>query len=71
MRRLHSQQPTEEECPVDPPEPDDSYTENCDYCLQTADNNRKGEREELLVCKDCSAKGMIIYNVLITGVFST
>lgn len=48
----------DEECPVDPPQPSDPLNEgNCDYCLQTAENNKKGEQEEFLVCKDCSAKG--------------
>ncbi|CAC5396251.1 unnamed protein product [Mytilus coruscus] len=47
----------DEECPVDPPQPSDTLNEgNCDYCLQTAENNKRGEREEFLVCKDCSAK---------------
>ena len=31
--------------------------DQCDYCLQTAAANRKGEPEELLICKDCQAKG--------------
>lgn len=44
----------DEECPVDPPQPTEEET--CDYCLQTADSNKKGEKEEFLVCKDCSAK---------------
>ncbi|CAG2210372.1 unnamed protein product [Mytilus edulis] len=47
----------DEECPVDPPQPSDPLNEgNCDYCLQTAENNKKGEQEDFLVCKDCSAK---------------
>jgi len=28
----------------------------CDYCLKTAAENRQGQHEELLVCKDCMAK---------------
>ncbi|XP_076353536.1 histone acetyltransferase KAT6A-like [Tachypleus tridentatus] len=28
----------------------------CDFCQQTASTNRLGKPEELLVCKDCSAK---------------
>ncbi|XP_077981377.1 histone acetyltransferase KAT6B-like [Glandiceps talaboti] len=28
----------------------------CDYCLLTADCNRRGETEDLLICKDCNAK---------------
>lgn len=55
IKRFHSQY-EEEECPVDPPQPTNLTVENCDYCLQTAANNKKGEREELLVCKDCNAK---------------
>ncbi|XP_046851077.1 histone acetyltransferase KAT6A-like [Xenia sp. Carnegie-2017] len=25
----------------------------CDFCLQTAESNRKGEHEDLLICRDC------------------
>ncbi|WAR23708.1 KAT6B-like protein [Mya arenaria] len=28
----------------------------CDFCQQTSENNKRGEREELLFCKDCNAK---------------
>lgn len=33
--------------------------ERCDYCLQTAAHNRRGKHEDLLICKDCNAKGTI------------
>lgn len=29
----------------------------CDYCQRTADCNKQGEKEELLFCKDCRARG--------------
>ena len=35
----------------------DGVEPRCDYCLQTSATNRKGEHEELLICKDCQAKG--------------
>ncbi|XP_054718211.1 histone acetyltransferase KAT6B-like [Uloborus diversus] len=34
----------------------DPKPNRCDYCLLTASANRKGEPEDLLVCKDCSSK---------------
>jgi hypothetical protein len=37
--------------------------EKCDYCLLTEDCNRNGEEEDLLVCKDCNAKGTIYLGV--------
>lgn len=36
---------------------EDAQPSRCDYCLLTASANRKGEAEELLICKDCGAKG--------------
>ncbi|GIY47658.1 zinc finger protein ubi-d4 [Caerostris extrusa] len=35
---------------------EESQPSRCDYCLFTASANRKGEPEDLLVCKDCGAK---------------
>lgn len=35
---------------------EDSHPSRCDYCLFTAAANRKGEPEELLICRDCGAK---------------
>ena len=29
----------------------------CDFCLQTSQYNRKGEQEDLLICRDCGNKG--------------
>lgn len=37
----------------------DTFEPKCDYCEMTATSNKRGEREELLVCKDCSAKGLL------------
>ena len=31
----------------------------CDFCLLTEDRNKKGDHENLLVCKDCQAKGKL------------
>lgn len=31
----------------------------CDYCKQTSGQNRMGLPEELLVCKDCGARGTL------------
>ena len=31
----------------------------CDFCLQTADSNRKGEPEDLLICRDCGNRGKV------------
>lgn len=31
----------------------------CDYCQSTVEKNRFGQREELLICKDCGNKGKI------------
>jgi hypothetical protein len=31
----------------------------CDFCLQTADSNRKGEPEDLLICRDCGNRGEV------------
>lgn len=28
----------------------------CDFCLQTAESNRRGEPEDLLICRDCGNK---------------
>ena len=42
------------------PDPPPSVTDpepRCDYCLQTSASNKKGHPEELLICKDCQAKG--------------
>ncbi|KAK2145444.1 hypothetical protein LSH36_681g02021, partial [Paralvinella palmiformis] len=36
----------------------------CDYCLQTSASNKKGHPEDLLICKDCQAKGEGILFVL-------
>ena len=55
-KRTHSNYEVEE-CPVDPPQPAEMTQEACDYCLKTAESNKNGDREELLVCKDCNAKG--------------
>lgn len=30
----------------------------CDFCLQTAESNRKGEHEDLLICRDCGNRGL-------------
>ena len=30
----------------------------CDFCRLPAAKNRHGAREDLLICKDCQAKGM-------------
>ncbi|GFY74667.1 histone acetyltransferase KAT6A [Trichonephila inaurata madagascariensis] len=38
---------------------EESLPSRCDYCLFTATANRKGEPEDLLICKDCGAKGTI------------
>ncbi|KAG8180165.1 hypothetical protein JTE90_002291 [Oedothorax gibbosus] len=35
---------------------DESHVSRCDYCLFTSAANRKGEPEELLICKECGAK---------------
>lgn len=35
----------------------ESKDPKCDYCLQTSASNRNGEPEDLLICKDCQAKG--------------
>lgn len=56
IKRSHSHYEVEE-CPVDPPQPAEITQETCDYCLKTAESNKNGDREELLVCKDCNAKG--------------
>lgn len=41
------------------PEREVSTTEPvCDFCLQTSECNRKGEQEDLLICRDCGNKGM-------------
>jgi len=29
----------------------------CDFCLQSSSSNKFGKFEELLMCKDCPAKG--------------
>lgn len=55
IKRSHSHYEVEE-CPVDPPQPAEITQETCDYCLKTAESNKNGDREELLVCKDCNAK---------------
>lgn len=40
--------------------PNENFTETrnlvCDYCLSTSEKNRVGEKEILLICKDCGAK---------------
>ena len=46
----------------------------CDFCLQTAENNRKGEPEDLLICRDCGNRGKIshlswIFWGVVFGVF--
>ncbi|XP_020897473.1 histone acetyltransferase KAT6B isoform X2 [Exaiptasia diaphana] len=39
------------------PEREVSTTEPvCDFCLQTSECNRKGEQEDLLICRDCGNK---------------
>ncbi|XP_070562517.1 histone acetyltransferase KAT6B-like isoform X2 [Ptychodera flava] len=35
---------------------DDAMDTKCDYCLLTAECNRAGDTEDLLICKDCNAK---------------
>ena len=40
-----------------PQEEDLDEDKKCDYCLLTSASNRNGDPEELLVCKDCQAKG--------------
>jgi hypothetical protein len=39
----------------------DSFEPKCDLCHLTTKSNKRGEREELLSCKDCSAKGIKYY----------
>lgn len=39
------------------PQPSDGML--CDYCQSSNEKNRFGQREDLLVCKDCSNKGEI------------
>lgn len=41
----------------------------CDYCLKTASSNRNGQPEELLVCKDCQAKGSMRFIVFACNVY--
>jgi len=36
----------------------DSFEPKCDLCHLRVKSNKRGEREELLSCKDCSAKGI-------------
>ena len=31
----------------------------CDFCEKSSESNKLGEYEELLFCKDCSAKGRV------------
>ena len=33
----------------------------CDFCLQTSQRNRRGEPENLLICRDCGNKGWYIH----------
>ena len=39
--------------------------DRCDFCLLTGECNRKGEPEQLLVCKDCQAKGELYFLVAV------
>jgi len=63
IKRIHSHYEVEE-CPVDPPQPAEMTQGTCDYCLKTTESNKNGDREELLVCKDCNAKGIFFTFVL-------
>ena len=37
----------------------------CDFCLQTADSNRKGEPEDLLICRDCGNRGIVYFYLIL------
>lgn len=44
----------------------DDQEPRCDFCVQTAASNRNGQPEELLICRDCQAKGTVSFkNILL------
>lgn len=39
----------------------DDQDPKCDFCVRTAASNRNGQPEELLICRDCQAKGTVTF----------
>jgi len=56
MKRFDSYEPQTVTEPV--LQPPIASTGLCDYCQLSSQNNSYGQPEDLLVCKDCPAKGM-------------